>query len=419
MACTSTLAQGVNIPIKYLLITGTNFASAKLSVRNFQNLIGRAGRSGVYTEGNIIVTESKLYDERRHGSGYYKWQDTKGLFNGTTVEECGSAILNIVRDYSVNYKVKLSGTEIVNYICKNIHDNNWTNKLLNKLLVEINEINKNDNISYYKQDIFEQLCTYKVSMDSIENEIIYLLSYHPLAQTVDLLHEVSNKLLENTLAFYLATKEEKTLLRQLFDAIDSKIEKQIGDIKKYTGTMISMADADKIIEWIKDNSINIEKRITKDLLDLIENLFREVYPSLNLKKGFALSWIHGDSYEQMHEEYKIKIYYIEKLCQYNLSYQMSFLVGNIIDLVDAECVNIDALKLLQQALRYGVNTKTAISICEKIFNDRILAKQITDIIGNKGISTDEIVISVKLKKEKIISLLSNYPSYFANVVENI
>lgn len=302
MACTSTLAQGVNIPIKYLLITGTNFASAKLSVRNFQNLIGRAGRSGVYTEGNIIVTESKLYDERRHGSGYYKWQDTKGLFNGATVEECGSAILNIVRDYSVNYKVKLSGTEIVNYICKNIHDNNWTNKLLNKLLVEINEINKNDNISYYKQDIFEQLCTYKVSMDSIENEIIYLLSYHPLAQTVDLLHEVSNKLLENTLAFYLATKEEKTLLRQLFDAIDSKIEKQIGDIKKYTGTMISMADADKIIEWIKDNSINIEKRITKDLLDLIENLFREVYPSLNLKKGFALSWIHGDSYEQMHEE---------------------------------------------------------------------------------------------------------------------
>ena len=182
MACTSTLAQGVNIPIKYLLITGTNFASAKLSVRNFQNLIGRAGRSGVYTEGNIIVTESKLYDERRHGSGYYKWQDTKGLFNGATVEECGSAILNIVRDYSVNYKVKLSGTEIVNYICKNIHDNNWTNKLLNKLLVEINEINKNDNISYYKQDIFEQLCTYKVSMDSIENEIIYLLSYHPLAQ---------------------------------------------------------------------------------------------------------------------------------------------------------------------------------------------------------------------------------------------
>ena len=185
------------------------------------------------------------------------------------------------------------------------------------------------------------------------------------------------------------------------------------------GTMISMADADKIIEWVKDNSVNTEKRTAKDLLDLIENLFGEVYPSLNLKKGFALSWIRGDSYEQMSKNYDVKIYDIEKLCQYNVSYQMSFLVGNIIDLVEAECVNIDALKLLQQALRYGVNTKTEISICDKIFNDRVLAKKMTNIIGNNGVTTDEIVASVKSKKEKMIELLSDYPSFFINIVENI
>ena len=68
----------MNIPIKYLLITGTNFASAKLSVRNFQNLIGRAGRSGVYTEGNIIVTESKLYDERMEAD----------ITNGKILKDC-------------------------------------------------------------------------------------------------------------------------------------------------------------------------------------------------------------------------------------------------------------------------------------------------------------------------------------------
>lgn len=89
---------------------------------------------------------------------------------------------------------------------------------------EINEIDKSDKVNYYRQDIFKQLCTYKDSMDSIENEIIYLLSYHPMVSTIDLLHEISNKLLENTLAFYLATQEEKNLLRQLFDAIESKIE---------------------------------------------------------------------------------------------------------------------------------------------------------------------------------------------------
>lgn len=419
VACTSTLAQGVNIPIKYLLITGTNFSATKLSVRNFQNLIGRTGRSGIYTEGDIIVTESKIYDERRHGSGYYKWQNTKGLFDGASIEECGSSILNIVRDYAVNYKVKLSGSEIVNYICENIQDNNWINKLLNKILEETNGINKSDNENYYKREIFQQLCAYKNAVDSIENEIIYLFSCHSLVQTVDFLHEVSNKLLENTLAFYLATQEEKMLLRQIFDAIVSKIEGQIGNISKYTGTMISMEDADKIIEWIEHNNINTDKRIAKELLDLIENVFGEVYPSLNLKKGFALSWVRGDSYEQMNKDYEIKIHDIEKLCQYNVSYQMSFFVGNIIDLVDAECVNIDALNLLQQALRYGVNTKTEVSICEKIFNDRFLAKQMKDIIGNNGVSTDEIIKFVKSKKKEMLSLLSSYPSYFINVIENI
>lgn len=139
----------------YLLITGTNFSSAKLSVRNFQNLIGRTGRSGVYTEGDVIVTESKLYDERISGRGYYKWKDTRGLFDEATVEKCGSSILNIVRDYAVTYKVKLSGSEIVNYICENIYDNNWTNELLNVLLEEIKEIDKSDNINYYRQEIFE------------------------------------------------------------------------------------------------------------------------------------------------------------------------------------------------------------------------------------------------------------------------
>lgn len=39
--------------------------------------------------------------------------------------------------------------------------------------------------------------------------------------------------------------------------------------------MISMADADKIIEWIKNNNINTGKRIAKDLLDLIENLLEK------------------------------------------------------------------------------------------------------------------------------------------------
>lgn len=419
VACTSTLAQGVNIPIKYLLITGTNFSATKMSVRNFQNLIGRTGRSGVYTEGNIIVTESKLYDERGQGRGYYKWNETRELFDSTAVEACGSSILNIVRDYQVTFNLKLLGTEIVTYICENINDNKWVENLLRKFLQEIVARDEKVNVNYYRHEILEHLVNCKEAMDSIENEIIYLFAQHSLSETVELLRDISNNLLENTLAYYLATEDEKKLLRQLFNVIETKVEEQIGNVQKYSSIMVPMADADQIIEWIENNNINIEKKTAKELLEPIEDLFGRVYPSSVMKKGFALAWIRGDSYEKISKDYEITIYDVEKYCQYNLSYQMSFLVGNIIDLVDAECENKDALLLLQQALRYGVNTKTAVSICEKVFNDRFLAKEMAAAIGNNGVSNDKIVAFVKFKKEAMISLLDKYPSFFTDVIEKI
>lgn len=419
VACTSTLAQGVNIPIKYLLITGTNFSVAQMSVRNFQNLIGRTGRSGVYTTGDIIVTTSKLYDERgQRGSGYYKWKDTRTLFDTNAVEACGSAILNLVKDFEVAYTVTLYGSAIVQYICDNIRGE-WNQSLLAILLEEIKKIDSNINITKSKQDLSERITNYKGAIDSIENEMIYLLSNHPLSETSSLLREISKTLLENTLAYYLGNELEKKLLQQLFGAIEEKVEEQINSIHKYSGTMVSIADADQIIEWIEKKNINLDKQSAKELLSLIEELFDEIYSSLELKTGFTLAWIRGDSYEQISKKFEITIYDVEKACQYNISYQMSFLVGNIIDLVDVECINIDALQLLQQALRYGVNTRTAVSICEKVFNDRFLAKEMVNIIGNKGVSTEDIVPVVKDKKDDIILLLHSFPSYFENVIENL
>lgn len=61
VVCTSTLAQGVNLPIKYLIISSVYQAGDAIKVRDFQNLIGRAGRAGKYTEGTIILTEPNIY----------------------------------------------------------------------------------------------------------------------------------------------------------------------------------------------------------------------------------------------------------------------------------------------------------------------------------------------------------------------
>ena len=52
---TSTLSEGVNIPVTYLLIPNLYRATTHLSLQEFTNLIGRAGRPGVSTEGHALV----------------------------------------------------------------------------------------------------------------------------------------------------------------------------------------------------------------------------------------------------------------------------------------------------------------------------------------------------------------------------
>lgn len=52
---TSTLSEGVNIPINFLLIPSVFRGMSALSLQEFTNLIGRSGRPGVATEGSVLV----------------------------------------------------------------------------------------------------------------------------------------------------------------------------------------------------------------------------------------------------------------------------------------------------------------------------------------------------------------------------
>ncbi|MBW4888909.1 DEAD/DEAH box helicase [Mucilaginibacter sp. HMF5004] len=66
---TNTIGQGLNFPIKNLvihstLITVKNKIQIKVEVRDFWNIIGRAGRAGMETEGQIIFNVKSWTDEQ-------------------------------------------------------------------------------------------------------------------------------------------------------------------------------------------------------------------------------------------------------------------------------------------------------------------------------------------------------------------
>lgn len=69
LIATNTIGQGLNFPIKNLIIHSTiitvkNGVTYKIEVRDFWNIIGRAGRAGMETEGQIIYNVNTWTDEQ-------------------------------------------------------------------------------------------------------------------------------------------------------------------------------------------------------------------------------------------------------------------------------------------------------------------------------------------------------------------
>lgn len=77
---TSTLSEGVNIPVNFLLIPSTYRAQDVLSLQEFANLIGRAGRPGVATEGSALV----VLPERRLGRQWNGYEELISAIEETT-----------------------------------------------------------------------------------------------------------------------------------------------------------------------------------------------------------------------------------------------------------------------------------------------------------------------------------------------
>lgn len=72
---------------------------------------------------------------------------------------------------------------------------------------------------------------------------------------------------------------------------------------------------------------------------------------------------------------------------------MNFLIGNICDMIEVDEENEEQvdprniLTLLQKKVKYGVPNMTAISICESIFNDRLLAIELAQILSDANLAT--------------------------------
>lgn len=427
IVCTTTLAEGVNIPIKYLFLTTFSQGTSNVQVRKIQNLVGRTARSGVYTEGSAIITDPKYFDERndrKHG-GIYRWNDCKKMFDPENAEACGSAILALVRPFEVDYLFSLKKNDIANYLLSNYNMPAWFENMQKQIKEQYR-----DTLKEKQSKTFENVIDYKTQQikNIIENIESYLCYIYDSINNATLFFDYVTNLTKNTFAFYLGNDEEKANLISIFQLIAQRITVEIKpeNAKYYSKSMFGIDISNQIVEWLLKEFDSMkgysEDQILFEAIELMSILFSNnsgvdsgtLYRITNM-------WVEGKSYIEIYNKLKnfdvnIKFSEVEKICNKEISYHLSYFIGNIHDAISEQFEPADELTdklfLLQKKIKYGVPNKFQIQICDNIFYDRIVADEIDKLLGERLIPDKGFKKYIGSNKKKIQKILKEYPDYF-------
>ena len=216
VVCTSTLAQGVNLPIRYLIVTSVYQGSEKIKTRDFQNLIGRAGRSGMHTEGSILFADPIVYDSRLDRKKNWRWNVVKELLDPTKSEDCVSSLSKliplIIRNNSNSSDDKKHHTlkwDIVSFAQGYIAGGESLNRIITQIAEQHGKKGFTDNVVKPQFEFFSS------TLSSIEG---FLLSNWDFTDT-GLSEADIAELAEQTLAYFLADDEKRKTIKKLFQIL--------------------------------------------------------------------------------------------------------------------------------------------------------------------------------------------------------
>jgi helicase len=90
VVCTSTLAEGVNLPLRTIVLNSvfrrTKDAEFPMLARDIKNLVGRVGRPGSATRGLVICANAN------------QWEEVKPVAEGQAGEPIAGALIKIIRE---------------------------------------------------------------------------------------------------------------------------------------------------------------------------------------------------------------------------------------------------------------------------------------------------------------------------------
>lgn len=434
--CTSTLAQGVNLPIRYLIVTSVYQGIEPIRVRDFHNLIGRAGRADEHTEGSILFADNDVYDERaRPGQGRRRWRRIKSLLNPGNSEPCTSSLLTLFDPIYANDGYSSVQMDVADVVSA------YVNETLDDLIQEF--VTSHD--GFNTEDVTDQIQRKVNIMSAIEN---YLMSYtHETEQALEDA-EVA-QLAAGTLAYCLADDTQKNELVQIFLELSHNMEERVSQPEKrriFGKTLYGVQTSVKIERWIEEHIEDLLSSHDDELLTtiwpiLIENIsnstFRKCDPP-DVLMDIAKQWIDGKAYNELlatmlaskahiiarTQRRQLKLESVVDVCENGFAYDGSLVVAAITEIVglvrpqDSEPVHTKLLEL-QKRLKYGLPSPKCIAVYELGFADRMVSIDLSEILGNVPVDKKSLIRSIKRNEQKVRSILDEYPSFFMDRLETL
>lgn len=429
VVCTSTLAQGVNFPLKYLIVTTTQQGGERILVRDFHNLMGRAGRAGMHTEGSVIFSTPTVYDERQEfGIGQRNWLDTVRLLDAANSEPSGSSILALFEPYIQR------GTGVALEV-----QPEW----LDLAFADAAKIEEVVEAALAVQPLLTRTDLRRFiegRARAVQNIAAFLVANMTFAEGEDAAERIGD-LAKNTLAYHLANDETKPRLVEVFRAIGASIVANTdGDQRAVIRrSPLPPAAVAELRTWLRENLATLQAAVAEDrLLDEIAPIALHFASSRKITTitnqevipRTLREWVAGHSYAYIlatlmevdarigGRRRKPTVEDAVALCEGGFGYDVAMIVASIADLAEElDQALYSAASLLQRQIKAGLTERSALAFHEAGFADRHIAA----FLGLRWpLTIDRGGVQAACQQEAVIRpALIQFPSYFTGVAAEL
>lgn len=360
IVCTNTLAEGVNLPIKTLVLHSVkrfNFKLERMETirkRDIKNIIGRAGRAGQETEGIVISVNPNEYSYIEEVISEEQIEPVKGYL----------------------YK-------IINAI---------TNQLKEERLIITNDL------------IEQQDEEFKRLIDSIDKSIIDSLYEETIPENID---NILEKLISKTYSYFQSDKDNKETLEYIFKlrgtVLNPYLKRNEIVILKESDTTVRIYEDIKSVINLQDDfwqsaSLPFSEDSLGYLLDIVLSLnhleydfeqFQEtndIQLTRELLSKVILSWINGEWYQNISTGTKIEVDVILRIILF-INSNVYPVISKIISIVKYELQKQEIIisKELEDIglyFQHGINSRVHLNLVELGFTERMSMLSIGEWIQN-------------------------------------